>query len=99
MPAFIAAFLGGLINIAGTIAGRVFLALGIGVATYTGLATSLDWLKSQALANMSALPTNLVQLLSFLGVGQSISIITSAILVRAAITGLQSGTVKRLVFQ
>lgn len=99
MPAFIAALLGGLINIAGTLAGRVFLALGISLVSYTGVSTSMAWLKAQAVASLSGAPANLVQLISFLGVGESISIITSAILVRATINGLQSDTIKRLVFQ
>lgn len=41
MPAFLAALLGGLINIASTLTGRVLVALGLGVASYTGLAASL----------------------------------------------------------
>ena len=36
MPAFIAALLGGLITVVGTMAGRVLVSLGIGVVTYVG---------------------------------------------------------------
>lgn len=98
MPAFLAALLGGLINIASTLTGRVLVALGLGVASYTGLAASLGWLKTQAVASLNGLPVQLVQLISYLGVGQCISIISSAVLVRAAINGLQSDTMKRWVF-
>lgn len=97
MPSFIAMLLGGLVNIAGSITGRVLIALGLGVATYTGLSTSLAWLKSQAISSLTGAPAQLVQLIAFLGVGESISIITSAILVRMTINGLQSDTLRKFV--
>ena len=37
MPVFIAAIGGVLINLVGTLAGRVLIALGISVVTYTGV--------------------------------------------------------------
>lgn len=99
MPAFLAALGGVLINITATLVGRVFLALGLGVVSYSGANASLDWLKGQAVANIQALPPEVVGMLSTMRVGQCISIIVSAILARAVINGVQSDTVKKWVIK
>lgn len=97
MPLFIASLLGGLINIAGTIAGRVLLSLGFGAVTYTGISTALDFAKSQALGAISGMPAEAVQLMAFLKVGECISILSSAMLARLLLNGLTNGSITRLV--
>lgn len=99
MPVFVAAIGGMLINIVGTLAGRVLVALGIGVVTYTGMTTTLDWLKSGALSALNGLPSEVVGLLGFMKVGVCISIITSAIAARAIINGVSGDTFKRWVLK
>jgi hypothetical protein len=100
MPAFIAALLGGLVNIAGQLAGRVLLALGFGAITYTGVSASLSFVKSQALSSLSGLPADLLGLMAFMKVGECISIISSAILVRMTLAGLSAGgSISKLVKQ
>lgn len=100
MPLFVAALLGGLVNIAATLAGRVLISLGFASITYTGLSVTLTWLKSQVLTNIAGLGSDVVTLLSFLKVGQSLSIIVSAILVRQVLNGLSSGgSISKLVKQ
>ncbi|MBS1771202.1 MAG: DUF2523 domain-containing protein [Acidobacteria bacterium] len=99
MPVFIAALGGMFINIVGTLAGRVLVALGIGVITYTGVATTLDWLKAGALSSLSGMPAEAVQLAGFLKVGTCISIVTSAMAARALIDGLSGDTFKRWVLK
>lgn len=100
MPVFLASLWGGLINIAGTLAGQVLIALGVSVITYTGVSTSLGWLKSQALTAIQGLPADMVSMLAYIGVGESISIITSAFVARLALDGLVAaggGTIKRFI--
>lgn len=97
MPTIIASILGGLINVTGSIVGRVMVALGISVVTYTGMSTTLTWLKTQAVTSFQSLPTEVVGMLSTMKVGTSISIIFSAIIARQLLTGLTSDTVKRWV--
>lgn len=99
MPVFLAALGGVLINIAATVAGRVLIALGIGVVSYTGLDFTLSFLKTQAVSSLTGLPAEVVGLISFMKVGVCISIITSAIAVRATLQGLTGGTVKRWVLK
>ena len=97
MPVFIAAIGGMLINLVGTLVGRVLIALGISVVTYTGMTVTLDWLKSGALQAVAGLPAQVIQILGILRVGQCISIVFSAILARLIIQGLQGDTIKKWV--
>lgn len=97
-PAF-AGLLGGLINIAGTLTGRVLVAAGISVATFTGMDVSLTWLKDQALGSLSGLNAELLSLIAYMGVGQFLNIIFSAIVTRQLIDGITGGALKRWIFK
>ncbi|MBW8465936.1 MAG: DUF2523 domain-containing protein [Acidovorax sp.] len=97
MPVFIAAIGGMLINLVGTLVGRVLIALGISVITYTGISTTLDFLKAQAIGAFAGLPPEVFGLLGILRVGQCISIVTSAIAAKMVIDGVTGDTFKKWV--
>lgn len=97
MPVFVAAIGGMLINLVGTLVGRVLVALGIGVVTYTGMNSSLGFLKSQAVSAFSGLPAEVLSIIGIMKVGVCISIITSAITARLLLNGLTGDTFKRWV--
>lgn len=97
MPVFLAAFGGMLLNLAGSLVGRVLVSLGVGLVAYSGLSTSLTWLKNMAVASAMGLPPEVLGMMSVLRVGSSISIIFSAILARLVINGLSGDTFKRWV--
>jgi hypothetical protein len=98
MPALAAWILGGLLSIAASLAGRVLIALGFGAITYTGISVTLTWLKTQAVSSFSGLGADALGLLAYMKVGESISIIFSALLVRATLAGLsEGGSISRLV--
>ena len=100
MPIFLASLWGGLINIVGTLAGQVLVALGVSVIAYSGISVSLAWLKSQALMAIQGLPADMIGMLAYLGVGEFISIVTSAMVARLALDGLTAaagGTIKKFV--
>lgn len=99
MPVFISALLGGLISAAGTIAGRVMLSLGFGLVTYTGVTTLFDFATGHIWSSLASLPSGLQGVLGVLQVDTSISIITSAVLVRLTLNGLSSGVFKKWVAQ
>lgn len=99
MPAFIAAIGGMLLNLVGSLVGRVLLSLGLSVVTYTGLDMTLTWLKDQAVSSAAALPADMLNLLAFLKIGECISIVTSAVLVRMLWQGMTSGSVKRWIMK
>lgn len=99
MPVFIAALGGMLLNIVGSIVGRAMVALGLGVVTYTGISASLEFLKSQAIANFNSLPPEVYSIVAMLKVGVAINIVISAILARMVLDGLTSDTFKRWVIK
>jgi len=97
MHILLAAIGGVLLQIAASLVGRVLTALGLGVAVYTGMSTSLDWLKAQAIEKALLLPPEILGMLSIMKVGESISLLFSAVLARMVINGMSSDTVKRWV--
>lgn len=99
MPAIIAALLGGLISIAGTLAGKVLIGLGLSVATYSGLSLTLDFAKTRVIDSIQSLPPEIVGMLSAMGVGQFISIIASALSARLLLQGLTDGSIKKWVMK
>lgn len=97
MPTFVAAIGGMLINLVGTLVGRVLVALGIGVATFTGVNATLDALRDQAVSAIGGLPPEIAGALALMKVGIAISIITSAITARMLLDGLTGDTFKRWI--
>lgn len=99
MPLFIALLMRGLVWVTGSIVGQALVSLGIGVITYSGTNAALSWLKGQAVSALQGMGGEYVGLLSHMKVGVCISIITSAIVARAVITGVTSDKVKRWVLK
>lgn len=97
MPIFIAAIGGMLLNLVGSLVGRVLVALGLGVATYTGLSFVLGEAKDIAINSLGSMGPEIVGMLAVMRVGECISMVTSAIGTRLLMQGLQSGTFKRWV--
>lgn len=97
MPMFIAALLGALIEICGTLVGKVLVSLGLGYAVFTGVDLSIEWARDFAVDSIQGLPTVAVGIASTLKIGVFISMVSSALVVRMTLAGLQSGTVKRMV--
>lgn len=98
MPLFISAILGGLIEIAGSLVGRVLLALGFGFVEYTGISVLVDSVKQQALslvANVGA--SSLAEWAGFFRIDVHISVILSAIGVKVALNALGGEKIRRLV--
>jgi hypothetical protein len=77
MP-FIAALLGALLTAAGSLVGRILIALGMSYVTYKGFNTGVTWLLDQIKSNMSAMPSEVLSFLAWLWVDKAISLIFSA---------------------
>lgn len=97
MPLFIAALVGALIEIAGTMVGRVLVSLGLGYAVFSGVDLSITWARDQALSHIGALGGDAVGIASACKVGVFLSMVTSALVVRMTLAGLQSGSVRKMV--
>jgi hypothetical protein len=97
MPLFLAALLGGLVQAAGSIVGRVLIALGIGYVSYTGINALLTVIKAQVIAQLAGAPATIVSIMGLLKIDVAVSIIFSALAARLVIQGLTSDKVTRMV--
>lgn len=96
MPALLLALFSGLASIAGTLAGRVLVALGIQYVTYTGFDLVLSSIIN-GISNTSGAPALIAQYIGFFRIGEAISIITGAITAKWAINGLTNGSITRMM--
>jgi len=99
MPVFIASLVGALVQAAGTIVGRVLLSLGIGYVSYTGIDTSLVWLRQAIAAQWGGLPAQTLSVMSAVQLGSGVSVLLSAVAARLVLEGLTSGALKRMVLK
>lgn len=98
MPLIVSALLGGLLQIAGSLVGRVLLALGFGFVEYVGISTLLDHVKQHATGLIGAVGTSsLAEWAGFFRIDVHLSIILSAIGVKVMLNALGGDKVRRLV--
>lgn len=97
MPLWVAAILGGFIQAAGTLVGRVLVSLGIGYVTFTGVDSGITFARDSLIASIGQLPATAIQVAATMKIGTAVSIITSALLARMVLQGLTSGSVSRFV--
>lgn len=97
--AWLLALLGGLVDIAASMAGRALIALGISAVTYTGVSALFTQLKAQSFQWMDLAASNpsLAQWLGLLHVGACMNILFSGLLARLTLQGLTTGSIKRWV--
>lgn len=98
MPAILLMLGGMLIQLTGSIVGRVLISLGIGFVAYTGISAGMDLLVAQAQTYIGALPAVVVGMLATMKVGVGLNIIVSALTARLVLAGMTSGTVRRAVY-
>ncbi len=94
-----AALLGALIQIAGTLVGKVLLSLGIGYVAYKGLDTSLTWAKTELFSSLSSMNSVTLQVMGVLQVGTAINILISALSARLVLKGMTGGALKAMVYK
>lgn len=99
MPAIISTLLSGLLSLAGTLVGRVLLALGLGFVEYQGIKTLMDTVTGRltdSLTGLSEFPLMLAWA-GFFRIDVHISLVASAIGVKMVFMGLQGNTVRKLI--
>jgi len=96
MQILIAALWGFLASAMGTMVGKVLLSLGIGYASYSAIDTSIGWARDFVISHISAMGGNTLAVAQAMQVGTCISILTSALVVRMTLAGMQAGVVKRM---
>lgn len=100
MPVIAGIIWGGLLNILGTIVGRIFLAIGMGVVVYTGFGSALDQINSFGRGALMGLPPELKQILGLLRIGEVFSMYSSTVLIKMMYQyGLNNGSIKRMGYK
>jgi len=102
MNLFISALLGGLVQVAGTLVGKVLLSLGIGFVVFSGVDAALTGIKQQAMSSFlsaTSFGPTVASLAGVLQVGTCINIMFSAWAARLVLAGITGGTVKRMVLK
>ena len=99
MPLFLASLLGGLVTVAGSIVGRVLIALSIGYVSYSGLSALLDALRGQVIGYLTGAPAQVVAIMGLLKVDVALSVVFSAYAARLILAGLTSDKITRMVFK
>lgn len=99
MPIFLAALLGGLLSVAGSVVGRVLIALSIGYVSYTGISIGLGAIATEIQGYLTGAPATIVQVMYLFKVDVIVSILVSAITARLVLNGLTSGTLSRMVIK
>ena len=100
MPVIAGIIWGSLLNIVGTLVGRVFLAIGLGVVSYIGFGSILDQITSMGRSSLIGLPPELKQILGLLRIGEAFSMYSSAVSIKMIYQyGLSNGTIKRMGYR
>ena len=98
MPMIVSWILGGLLQIASSLVGRVLLALGFGFVEYAGFSALIDNVKQQASSLIGALgSSSLAEWAGFFRIDVHLSIVLSAIGVKVMLNALSGDKVRRLV--
>ena len=97
MPLFIGALLGGLLQLAGSLTGRVLLALGVSFATYGGFTVLLNWILAEAKTRLNGAPAWTLDIAYLLKIDVCITIIASAFVARLVVAGITSDTLTNMV--
>ena len=98
MPWIISVLLGGLIQIVGSLVGRVIVALGFGFVEYVGVSALIDQIKLDAQGYINSVgASSLAAWAGFLRIDVHLSIIISAVGVKVLLSALTGDKVRRLV--
>lgn len=99
IPLVAGAFVGGLIQAAGSLVGRVLIALGVGFVTYTGIQATLTSMQGYVQGWLQAMPADVLGILGLMKIDVAVSIMFSAVAARLVLKGITSDTIKRMVFK
>lgn len=95
MPVWVAAIVGGFIEVCSTLVGRVLVALGIGLVTYSGLSTGLDLFKDKMAESVNSAGATAAGIIGVLQLDAAMSVLLAAVTLKMTLAGANSGTMKR----
>ncbi|GGC57726.1 DUF2523 domain-containing protein [Undibacterium terreum] len=78
MQFLVAALIGGLVQIAASLVGRVLMALFVGYVTYTGFSATTNLIVDQMKSSLLGMPSDIASFLGWLWVDKALSMMVSA---------------------
>jgi len=96
MPYIVSAALGVLIQLAGSLVGRVLLALGFGFVEFVGLKTLVGYIFTSIKGSMVALSPSMLAWAGFFRLDVHISIIASAITMKLLLNSMNTDRFRKL---
>lgn len=99
MPVIFAALIGGLVSAAATFAGRILIALGIGLVVFSGVSALVTEAKTRAFGylDQASAVGQIGQFMGILQIGTCLNILFSAYMIRLVLQGLTGDSIKRWV--
>lgn len=99
MPLIFAALIGGLVSAAATFAGRILIALGIGLVVFSGVSALVTEAKVRAFGylDQASAVGQIGQFMGILQIGTCLNILFSAYMIRLVLHGLTGDSIKRWV--
>lgn len=95
MPVWVAAIVGGFLEVCSSLVGRVLVALGIGLVTYTGLNTGLNIFKEKMIASVNSAGTTAAGIIGVLQLDAALSVLLAAVALKMTLAGANSDVMKR----
>lgn len=99
MPLLIASLLGGLLQLASSLVGRVLLSLGMSFVVFTGINIGFDMLKNIITSNMQGIGGEAVQFLAWIWLDKAIALILSTYTAALALKMSGTDTFTKLVMK
>ena len=99
MPYFIGLLWGAFASVLQSLVGRILVALGISYISYKGIDTLLGSLKSAAFSYLSNVPPDLIGIIGLARIGESISVVCSALTAKYVIQGLTGGALTKMMIK
>ncbi len=75
---------------------RFLVSIGVGAIVFTGVDTFVTQYQSTVMASLSGMPAGALQIIGILKIGTCVNIMFSALAMRAAVAGMNAGSVKKL---
>lgn len=90
MPLIFRILMSALLLLVEPIISKILGALGVGFVSYLGVQGLLSYLEGQIASSLSGTSSDIVQILGLMGFGKAVSIVLSALSVRATLAGMNS---------
>lgn len=100
LPAFLLpAFGGALITFAGSVVGRVLIALGMQVVVFAGMTAAFEFFYDLVISNVTGMGATAMQVFGLLRIDQCVAVLVGAAAAKYLLSGVLNGGMSRLLMK